>query len=80
MPSDFDQVGWLRDHNSLLKDQRKSCEAKCYTVSTTEQNGFSLRCSSAVLGGKPDVVTSRRDEGVVIEMQTGRPDRTTRPR
>ena len=56
MPSDFDQAGWLMDHTALLNQQRQRWEELGYTVLTEGQNSFTLRGSSAVLAGKPDLM------------------------
>ena len=73
MPSDFDQAGWLMNHTALLNQQRQRWEQQGYTVLTEGQNSFTLRGSSAVLAGKPDLVARRRDQATVIDAKTGRP-------
>ena len=73
MPSDFDQTGWLMNHTALLNEQRQRWELQGYSVLTEGQNSFNLRGSSAVLAGKPDLVTRRRDQITVIDAKTGRP-------
>ena len=72
MPSDFDQAGWLMNHTALLNRQRQRWEQQGYTVLTEGQNSFTLRGSSAVLAGKPDLVARRRDQVTVIDAKTGR--------
>ena len=72
MPSDFDQTGRLMNHTVLLNEQRPRWEQQGYRVRTEGQNSFSLRGSSAVLTGKPDLVAQRRDRITVIDAKTGR--------
>ena len=73
MPSDFDQTDWLLNHTALLNEQRERWEQQGYSVLTEGQNSFNLRCISAVLAGKPDLVAKRRDQITVIDAKTGRP-------
>ncbi len=73
MPSDFGQAAWLMNHTGLLNEQRQRLETQGYTVLTEGQNSFTLRGSSAVLAGKPDLVARRRDRVTVIDAKTGRP-------
>ena len=73
MPSDFDLTKWLVNHTALLNGSRESWERKGYSVLTEDQNRFSLRGSSAVLAGRPDLVARKGDEVVVIDAKTGKP-------
>ena len=73
MPSDFDLTKWLVDHTALLNGSRESWERRGYSVLTEHQNSFSLKGSSAVLAGKPDLVARKGDEVAVIDAKTGRP-------
>ena len=73
MPSDFDLTKWLMDHTALLNQSREAWERKGFSVMTEDQNRLSLRGSSAVLAGKPDLVARRGEEVIVIDAKTGRP-------
>ncbi len=73
MPSDFDLTQWLINHTALLNELRGSWERQGYSVLTEDQNHFTLRGSSAVLAGKPDLVARGGDEVVLIDAKTGQP-------
>ena len=59
MPSDFDLTKWLIDHTALLNQSREAWERKGFSVQTEDQSRLSLRGSSAVLAGKPDLNQSQ---------------------
>ena len=67
MPSDFDLTQWLTDHTALLNESRATWERQGYSVLTEDQNHFTLRGSSAVLAGKPDLVARKGDEATVVD-------------
>ena len=73
MPSSFDQVGWQLSHTAAVNKTRRHWEELGYTVSTENQNSFSLQGRHAILGGKPDLVALRGDTGTIIDVKTGRP-------
>ena len=72
MPSSFDQSQWLMNHTAQLNRHRAEWERRGYTVFTEGQNGFSLRGSTATLGGKPDLIAKKRDDATIIDVKTGR--------
>ena len=72
MPSDFDQVGWLTAHTSLVDKISEDRRADDYTVLVEGQNSMTLRGRSATLAGKPDLVASKGDIVTVIDAKTGR--------
>ena len=73
MPSDFDLSQWLMDHTVLLNELRGNWERQGYSVLTEDQNHFTLRGSSAVLAGKPDLVARKGNKVTVIDAKTGKP-------
>lgn len=73
VPSDFDLEAWLRKHTKAVNAERSEWEQQGYIVSTEDQNSFALNGKSATLGGKPDLVATVGDEGVIIDIKTGKP-------
>ena len=70
--SDFDQVGWLMDHTALLNNHRDLWEKRGYSALTESQNSFLLKGRSAILAGKPDLITRRGDDVTIIDAKTGK--------
>ena len=71
IPSNFDFASWQIDHTALLNAVRQEWEAKGYTVFSEDQNSFTLRGQTATLGGKPDLIARRGQQGVIIDVKTG---------
>jgi hypothetical protein len=73
IPSTFDQVGWQLNHTALLAKVRSQLEDQGEIVFTENQNSFTLRGRTATLGGKPDLIASRGDRGVIIDAKAAQP-------
>ena len=73
VPTTFDSTKWLLDHTALLNLIRSQLEQQGKTVFTESQNAFTLRGSTASLGGKPDLITTSGNTGTIYEAKTGRP-------
>lgn len=71
--STFDSVAWQMEHSARVAENRLIWEENGYVVFTEEQNSFVLRGKSAKLAGKPDLIVTRPDGGVVVDVKTGRP-------
>ncbi|MYC29403.1 MAG: Dna2/Cas4 domain-containing protein [Chloroflexi bacterium] len=71
VPSDFDQVQWLLKHVELLEQTRMYYERQGYMVTLDSQNSFVLRGHTATLAGKPDLVATRDNEVVVVDVKVG---------
>ena len=70
-PSDFDQAQWLLDHTALVNERIGNWEIGGYDVDVERQNGFVLRGKTATLAGRPDIIASREDDGVIVDAKTG---------
>ena len=68
--SSFDMVGWQLAHTARINEVREQMEAEGYTVFTEGQNGFTLRGSSAAIGGKPDLIARMGDSGTIVDIKT----------
>ena len=75
VPSDFDQTQWQMEHTALLEQARSKLEAEGQAVFVENENRFTLRGSSATLGGKPDIVATYEGKGTIVEAKTGTPRR-----
>ena len=73
VPSDFDQVQWLMKHAELLEQTRSYYQRQGYQVSLDSQNAFTLRGNTATLSGRPDLVATRDNETVVVDVKVGQP-------
>ena len=73
VPSTFDATEWKLKHTELLTRVRSEIEADGRTVFTEGQNSFNLRGRTAVLGGKPDLITVSGGVGTVLDAKTGEP-------
>ena len=70
-PSDFDQARWLLDHTALVNERIRNWEVGGFEVEVEGQNRFELRGRTATLAGRPDIITHREDEAVVVDAKTG---------
>ena len=70
-PSDFNQAEWLLSHIALLNKRRNDWKNGGFSVEIEGQNSFQLRGSSATLAGKPDLITQRDDDAVIVDVKTG---------
>ena len=70
-PSDFNQAQWMLNHTALLNKRRDNWEVGGFDVDVEGQNSFQLRGRSATLAGKPDLITWRDDEAIIVDAKTG---------
>ena len=70
-PSDFNQAEWMLNHTALLNKRTSDWENGGYSVNVEGQNNFRLRGKSSTLAGKPDLITQRDDDAVVVDVKTG---------
>ena len=70
-PSGFNQAEWLLNHTALLNKRKAEWELSHYSVAIEGQNSFQLRGRSATLAGKPDLITQRDGQAVIVDVKTG---------
>ena len=63
VPNGFDLSTWKVEHTTLLGQTRTALELAGKTVFTEDQNKFTLKGSTAKLGGKPDLISISSDGG-----------------
>ena len=73
VPSNFDSAEWQLKHTELLNKVRSEVEIDQTTIFTENQNAFTLRGRTAILGGKPDLITVSDEVGTIIDAKTGQP-------
>ena len=71
VPSDFNQAQWILNHTALLNKRKAEWELSHYSVAIEGQNSFQLRGRSATLAGKPDLITQRDGQAVIVDVKTG---------
>jgi hypothetical protein len=72
-PSTFDATNWQIQHTELLNRERNKLDVQGRTIFTESQNSFALRGHTAILGGKPDLITVSDGLGTIIDVKTGQP-------
>ena len=72
-PSDFNQVGWLLSHTAAINKNRDLWEEGGYQTLTEGQNSFAWETDHATIGGKPDLIALKDEDGTIIDVKTGRP-------
>ena len=70
-PSEFNQAEWMLNHTALLNKRIAEWELSHYSVAIEGQNSFQLRGRSATLAGKPDLITQRDGQAVIVDVKTG---------
>ncbi len=73
IPSTFDQTYWQLQHTALLNELRARFEKEGKIVLSENQNSFTLRGSTAALGGRPDLIAKSGNAGVICDVKTGKP-------
>ena len=58
-------------HTALLNKRKAEWELSHYSVAIEGQNSFQLRSRSATLAGKPDLITQRDGQAVIVDVKTG---------
>ena len=70
-PSEFNQAEWLLNHTALLNKRKANWKHGGFDVNIEGQNSFQLRGRSATLPGKPDLITQRDGQAVIVDVKTG---------
>ena len=61
----------MLNHTALLNKRKAEWELSHYSVAIEGQNSFQLRGRSATLAGKPDLITQRDGQAVIVDVKTG---------
>ena len=71
VPSEFNQAEWMLNHTALLNKRKADWKHGGFDVNIEGQNSFQLRGRAAILGGKPDLITQRDGQAVIVDVKTG---------
>ena len=61
----------MLNHTALLNKRKANWKHGGFDVNIEGQNSFQLQGSSATLAGKPDLITQRDSQAVIIDAKTG---------
>ena len=70
VPQDFDAAGWMLSHTAAIHQCRQEFMSRGYQMFQEAQNSFTLKGRSATLGGKPDLIALRDDDGLILDVKT----------
>ena len=70
-PSEFNHAQWMLNHTALLNKRKAEWELSHYSVAIEGQNSLQLRGRSATLASKPDLITQRDGQAVIVDVKTG---------
>ena len=70
-PSEFNQAEWRLNHTALLSKRKANWKHGGFDVNIKGQNSFQLRGGAAMLAGKPDLITQRDGQAVIVDVKTG---------
>ena len=73
VPSDFDSAKWHINHTNLLEKQIKRLDKGGASLFLEKQNAFTLEGRTAILGGRPDLITISDGTGTILDVKTGQP-------
>jgi hypothetical protein len=68
----FDFAAWSADHNALVLRRKSELEAGGWSVSIEAQNDFRWKGQTAIVSGKPDLISTRGTDVLVSDCKTGR--------
>jgi hypothetical protein len=69
----FNLAAWTTEHNLMVTLRAKLLREAGWSVSVEDENAFRLHGKSCVLAGKPDIIATRGDELLVVDVKTGKP-------
>ena len=70
-PSKFNQAQWMLNHTALLNKRKANWKHGGFDVNIEGQNSSELHGRSATLVGKPDLITQRDGQAVIVDVKTG---------
>ena len=70
-PSEFNHAECMLNHTALLNKRKADWKNGGFDVNIEEQNNFQLQGTSATLAGKPDLITQRDGQAVIVDVKNG---------
>ena len=74
LDSDFNLARYNIEHTELLRLCTEEYEQRGYTVTVERQNDFRLNLAGATISGRPDLVASRDDETIIVDVKAAKPN------
>ena len=74
LDSDFNLARYNIEHTELLRLCTEEYEQRGFTVTVERQNDFRLNRDWVTISGRPDLVASRDDEAVIVDVKAAKPN------
>ena len=74
LDSDFNLARYNIEHTELLRLCTEEYEQRGYTVTVERQNDFRLNLAGATISGRPDLVASRDEERIIVDVKAAKPN------
>ena len=74
LPSGFNLTRYNIEHTELLRLCTEEYEQRGFTVTVERQNDFRLNRDWVTISGRPDLVASRDDEAVIVDVKAAKPN------
>lgn len=68
----FDLSAWKAQHAAMVELERLKLESESWSYTVEDQNTFKLDGTTAIIGGKPDLIASRDGAVRVIDLKGGK--------
>ena len=74
LDSGFNLTRYNIEHTELLRLCTEEYEQRGYTVTVERQNDFRLNLAGATISGRPDLVASRDEETIIVDVKAAKPN------
>ena len=74
LDSDFNLARYNIEHTELLRLCTEEYEQRGYTVTVERQNDFRLNRDWVTISGRPDLVASRDEETLIVDVKAAKPN------
>ena len=74
LDSDFNLTRYNIEHTELLRLCTEEYEQRGYTVTVERQNDFRLNRDWVTISGRPDLVASRDEETIIVDVKAAKPN------
>ena len=74
LDSGFNLTRYNIEHTELLRLCTEEYEQRGYSVTVERQNDFRLNLAGATISGRPDLVASRDDETIIVDVKAAKPN------
>ena len=74
LDSDFNLTRYNIEHTELLRLCTEEYEQRGFTVTVERQNDFRLNRDWVTISGRPEMVASRDDEAIIVDVKAAKPN------